>query len=316
MKTIIVSGFGWSGSGAVYDYLSLNSAFYSFPVEYRTIKDPGGIIDLENSIFSRGEHLHIDYALRLFVDLCKMHSSKNGKLSRIGLSYAGKINQNFLEISEQFVRSIVDYEYKGHWWHLSINEAYIAYIFRKFLRRMNLGGLSNMRASLVTQDQFEEAVRLFHRNIFSKVPENNFLLLDQALNPWEGDYLERYFDNAKMIVVDRSPIDIYADLVRNKAYFCADPELSVESRALKYVKFYRGLRNKFSECSMRNVLKVDFEDLILRNASEKIEKFLGVSLCSINQTGDNFDRRKSMANINNFNGITLNEINIIRENLT
>jgi len=261
------------------------------------------------------EHLHIDYALSLFIDLCKMHSRDNSKLSRIGLSYASKINKDFIKISEKFINTIVDYEYNGYWWHLSMNENYIPYIFRKILRRSGLGGLQILRASLVNRGQFEESVKLFHRNIFTQIPDNGCLLLDQALNPWEGDYLKKYFDDAKMIVVDRNPIDIYADLVRNKAYFCADPELSPERRVLQYIKFFRATRKKFDEANSENVLKIDFEDFILRNASRKIEEFLEVPLCSINQTGPNFDLQKSKMNINNFNGLMPIEIDIIRENL-
>lgn len=311
MKIINICGFGWSGSGAVYDYLAANSNFVSYPVEYRTIKDPGGFIDLENSLIKRAEHLHSDFSVKNFRELCSFHSRNNLKFLLTGLSYEKKINQLFLQFVDEFIESLVDYSYKGHWWQLSLREPYLKHLVNKTLRKFNLGGLEMIRSISVSEKKYEDLVKKFHEKLFSSKNNTDFVLLDQSLNPWESIYQNKYFFDARMIVVDRNPVDIYADLVRERAYFCADSNFSPKERALAFIKFYSELRSRYSKSIKSNVLFIKFEDFLNGKSKSDLEGFLGVKLNSLQEKFGAFDHSKSIKNVNNFENISKLEIDLI-----
>ena len=67
LKYICVSGYGWSGSGAVVDLLQEFEGYVSLDIEFRLIKDAYGISDLENFLVYNWDVLRSDKAVKDFL---------------------------------------------------------------------------------------------------------------------------------------------------------------------------------------------------------------------------------------------------------
>ena len=100
---ISVSGYGWSGSGA---YVSLLKEFYGFggpDGEFRLVKDPFGLIDLESSLVNNWDFIRHDVSIRDFLWFCNLLSRKGSLFGKMGLSFEDKLFVNFFLESENYI---------------------------------------------------------------------------------------------------------------------------------------------------------------------------------------------------------------------
>ncbi len=104
-------------------------------------------------------------------------------------------------------------------------------------------------------------------------------MLDQAISPTNINKTLRYFDNAKMIIVDRDPRDIYATMLNEKKF------LGVNSNSVdKYIQWHHSVRKQTAQdvkniLFMKNqVLRLNFEDLFLNyeRTVKDIKDFLDI----------------------------------------
>ena len=72
LRFIAVSGYGWSGSGACIDILREFKGVNGPNNEFRIIKDPYGLLDLENSLVDNWDFVRHDVAIKDFLKYCKV----------------------------------------------------------------------------------------------------------------------------------------------------------------------------------------------------------------------------------------------------
>ena len=76
MKTIIVSGSGYSGSGSIFDYLSSKNDVYTpyYGEEFRLINDPYGIENLFQNFYKNFSINNSSEAINNFIEYCKNYN--------------------------------------------------------------------------------------------------------------------------------------------------------------------------------------------------------------------------------------------------
>ena len=98
--------------------------------------------------------------------------------------------------------------------------------------------------SNIDKDEFYLIVKKFNNNLFKNILTENNLILDQAIPTTNAKYHENYFSNSKIIIVDRDPRDIFADLLRSGGLIGQElAKLDIQS-VNKYVKWHKVLRKK------------------------------------------------------------------------
>mgnify|MGYP005636599633 FL=1 len=126
------------------------------------------------------------------------------------------------------------------------------------------------------------------------------LVIDQAISPTNITDTRRYFEHVKVIIIDRDPRDIYANMIKRNKLFGSDP-LNIDS-ASKYIQWHNRLRT-ISERDKnididKYVLRLSFEDLVLKydTSVEKIIKFLDIDT-QHNNKGMYFSPKYSSKNV-------------------
>ena len=111
MKTILYSGYGYSGGtiiGLIFEELK---GARVLPMEFRLLKERYGICELENSLFESRCTEIIDLAIKDFLWLCKNYSYSNGVFGKIGYDYEKRSNNIFLKATEEYINAISDFKY-------------------------------------------------------------------------------------------------------------------------------------------------------------------------------------------------------------
>ena len=296
LNFICVAGFGYSGSGAVIDLLKEFDQHYVFEKEFRLIKDPDGIIDLENALVKNWGELRSDIAIRRFIDLTNIIGRKQKLFSKIGFNFNDSYNKEFFDCCEKYINELVDIEWNGDWpYHLHDLNWFKLFLYRF---RRKLGGSPDLNDKMYFSspgDGFYRLTRSFLNELFLNVidiEKYNTIVLDQALPPYNPEKYLRYFDSVKVIVVDRDPRDIYLELI-NYSSFPTDP---VEN----FINYFTAQRNAvINNHKSDQILRVNFENLVFRyeKEMEKIYSFLNLSSKDHKNKLTNYFPEKSKKNV-------------------
>ena len=95
--------------------------------------------------------------------------------------------------------------------------------------------------------------RLFHELVQEK--EDNLLILDQLILPYNRQSFDGLFTNLKQIIVDRDPRDVYLDAMTYNAYPITD-------NIYDFISFYESVHSKELIVNDETTLLVNFEDLV------------------------------------------------------
>ena len=133
-KLLIVSGFGWSGSGLLIDVLSSTDNWKKFPVEFRLIKDKGGIIDLINCTEDCARPFNYSIELENFENLCKVLARSNG--IRFGMNYDKFTNNQFSKASNNFINLLKMNHYNSDAFVFQYNNNLLLDFCWKILRKL------------------------------------------------------------------------------------------------------------------------------------------------------------------------------------
>lgn len=290
-KYVIVAGFFASGSSAVVDLLRELRGFYECRAEIRIIKDPYGVKQLEHALVEDWDVVPSTAAVSDFLELCqKCGRIGGGKnlLARYGQSYCKTINPKFQEITREYVESLTDYHYQADYYHYKQKKSYLRYVTdrcRWAVEHVTHGKLKTANRhtkpcyfAKPSREAFERKTKEYFDKLFEPFfdsGEYQHIILDQALSPNDGDYIDRYFSSAKMIVIDRDPRDMFADDLQN------EQSLDALRRSREYAEYYisrqRAMRERIDQ-NNPNILCVRFERLVLDYEKEilRIFDFLGV----------------------------------------
>ena len=266
---ICVSGYGKSGSGACIDLLKEFEHIDGPNREFRIAKDPYGILDLELSIVDNWEFVRHNIAISDFLDYCAMLGRKDGVLKKTGKNFSELLDVDFMKESVEYVNRINDFMYFGD---TMLNRYYLN-SFQSFKQRIKSKfGLSNaipMHFSHPSKDKFLIETKQYLRRIFKNYAENkkiSKIVLDQAISPINIKKTLKYFDNAKLIIVDRDPRDIYATMINEKRLLGSD--IMDKNSVYKYIAWHHAVRKKeiqdIDDSFMQDkVLRLNFENFFL-----------------------------------------------------
>lgn len=282
-----VSGFCSSGSSAVVDLLKEFKGFYVPDAEIRFLRDPYGISALEESLVKNWDLINSSAAISDFWDIMRKSARPKGLFLPMGFGLKDKISPAFLRITESYINKLVDFTYKTDYYHYKFKKSFIKYQvdrYRWAIEHLSKGKLKVTNRNIETcyfahpsHEEFVEATKTFMDELFEyKVQGNGFthVVLDQAVSVNDPDAIHRYFNKAKLIIVDRDPRDMYCDDVNWGDNM--DDHYETKEAAERYV-----LRAKAQRKNIKpdiDVMYLKFEDLIVDydETRMKILHFLGL----------------------------------------
>ncbi|MFX0548030.1 sulfotransferase family protein [Hathewaya histolytica] len=289
IKVITCASYGGTGSSAVTDLLKEFTSVYSLgDFEFTLAHEVDGISDLEHYLVEDNHRLKVDEAIYRFKKLNK----------NISGGYE-KYIENYLELSEKYSDALVDVTWDGCWHRHAERYDYAFKIKRsiknKILRKINpiLSKIRNYEYSYssgykklpmyyvepLDKDVFYSKTREFFTRVFSNVKgydNQEFIAMDQLLPPSNLKRYLNYFNNMKVIVVDRDPRDLY---ILNKEYWkegwIPTDDVNVFCKWFESLRRHMDVYDEDSE----NVLRIKFEDFIYEYDStlQKVMEFLSLN---------------------------------------
>ena len=277
---VSVSGLGYTGSGAVIDLLKeFNDIVVPFEDELTICYMPDGISDLEKVLFSTPvRFMSSDVSFYRFYNVMRQLHKNNQVINKMG--------KNFFTIVKEYLDSITEIKWRGHW-GFDVHQAC-------FIKRIVDFSFPNRMRRVINKLGFKYNRLNFSREMrYSNSPENFLIetkkfisklmkLLNVNLNDkvvfnqlFPGDFPEKYFkyfSSSKVIVVDRDPRDLY---ILVKHYLGDQAAWIPTSNIHDFIKYYSMLR-EFEDTDCKNILRLNFEDLLYSYESsvKKICEFL------------------------------------------
>ena len=268
---IIVLGTSYSGSGAIYDYLSTRSDCFD-PLqgsEYLLPQIPYGLMQLRATTGQAFHHATADYACRKFLSIAAKLARPKGKII-YGKGYENLLPGFMSEISRLVDEAIVSqFPFRIAWWDIdkTISRKLMDLFLERFLRVKNGAQKTYLP---VDEGEFIKLTQNMHDRLFCPPPdsEHKFILLNQAgsgLNPISST---DFFAKRKVILVSRDPRDQFAEM---KLYKKA-------TNVSEFVKWYKAISERIA-FSHPDLYSVNFENFVLNHNQQVSEicKFSGIS---------------------------------------
>lgn len=271
---VSVSGYNFSGSGAVIDLLKEYQEITCVDPEIAFVYLPDGIIDLDYHINAAPTYLNGDAAISRYWNLCKK--------SAVPQKYRKAFNQ----ITQEYLYAIVDETWQGNssfegtrktgssylvWYLKKIYSILLFHYFKKISSASNHTMYLSHHCrnfNTATEDYLNRVVDLFAGN-----SEKRIVVMNQFFSAYQPEKSMKYMQDAKTIVVDRDPRDIYilGKIKRRTQCYPVDD-------AKKFIKYFRTCWENRSNNNSDKVLHVQFEDVIYayEDSVKQIEDFLGI----------------------------------------
>lgn len=286
-----VTGFGWSGSGAVHDLLreydDVHFASYEFDWEFTLLWMVDGIYDLEHKICEKHcRYSDSDKAISRFLHLVSALDSTPA------MGYNKIFNGQFTQICKKYIDDLVQVKFEGRnfdeMMSRSFGERYYQFSKRyfghgvvkkiiPFSDKMIIPNMHTINLSY-NPDNFLERTQSLLDELLSYVRSNDKkpLVTDQVFPPDCPDLFFKYFtEPIKCIIVRRDPRDLY--LLAKHAYNSLIPIPS--SNVDDFILFYKKTIENTKLPNSAHLLNVRFEDLIYNydETIKDIENFIGIS---------------------------------------
>lgn len=279
MSTLCFGGFAGSGGSAIRDIFKEFDRVHLFPNEFRLVKERYGILDLERAIFDDKSPENIDIAIKDFIWLTKNMDFPYSRFSRIGNHYGSITKGQFIPLTQEYIKSIVGYEYSIDWHLLQFKKNHFQQITHRIKKKFKAASSpQNAYYVSLSQDEFISLTKKYISQIIISSSKSDFnaVALHNAIPPFGGSITSRsmkYFDNVKLIIVDRDPRDIFLDLPNNK-YLPNNDDIMMKAKG--FVAFSKKQRADIKHLNAsQNVLFLKFEDLVFdyENVLKKIINF-------------------------------------------
>lgn len=280
-------GFGFTGSGAVLDYLrEYENIAINEKVELSFIYDPDALLDLENAICKTPiRYYSADAAIKKFKDYMLSYEMRKYMSRTI-------CEQNYKAIVEQYISDITKISWYGFWHFDKRRISKLGFLLKyklgwKYLRifdKLNkpiptsYPNNSKIRVP-VDSDVFIERTKKFIKDVAKNMgigmnSESGIIVLDQPFPANIPQLVYHLFwDDCKTIVVNRDPRDLYVFV---KKYARLDANFIPYEDCRAFIEFYK---YQMSICNYDDsVLCINFEDLIydFDNISQQICNFINI----------------------------------------
>ena len=322
-------GFAASGGSALRDLFYEYTELFVFPAEFRLLKEKNGLLDLEKALFISKSPDNIDLAIRDFKKLAYDLARITTKFTRFGFSYDKFTDKNFTKFANNFIDEITDYKYP-----LNTHN----YDFRKSTFKSQLDRYASRllpysffeKDAYMAYPKYESFMRsakkllnLTFQAAFMKEGFNpKYIGLHNIVNPFtlEGIYNSyKYFDDFKMIIIDRDPRDIFIDFPHHR-YLPRNVDNVAKAKC--FIHFFKSLRKKIKEVAqLEFCLILSFEELVINydETLKKIEAFLGISDKNASLKKKLFSPEDSIKNIKKYKKLDCiydSSIKLIEDELT
>jgi hypothetical protein len=294
MKFIDISGFGHSGKSIITDLLREFNGYqvphYNF--EFNLLRIQGGLLDLKYALNDNWSPIRSDAAIRRFRKLinrigpsAKFSNPASLFLSN-GMNYDMHFKGQFSDISNDYVNSLVNYEYQGEWPYPMIEEPSWKQFYQRLFNRMHLVKHFNSHITVAAPSNFIKLTREYLDRLFNSIKEeqNKNFVMHNAVEPYSPVSALDLFSNARVIIVQRDPRDIYASNFVKEGVYNPTFENSTNwrmkqsflitdniERFIERQKIYFDMvRQKEDD---NRVLRLQYEDVIF-NYDQNINKIL------------------------------------------
>lgn len=308
---LIVAGYMGTGASAAVDIVKEFKGSYNFETEIRMIKDPYGLHELEQTVLSTNwDVIRSSTAVWDFIDASKIWSRFGGNpLSAPGLSYKKRINKDYMRYTYEFVTEICDCEFRCDFYSDAFRKNYLQYVIdrnRRYIEKITKGKLriANRKTRQdylckPSEERFLSALKKYLMQIFTPVntvDDVRIIILDQAISGNNPLLVTRYFENGKIIIVDRDPRDIYVDNMEYPDFLVKNPNSIQEAK--KFCQFFLASREENKQ-NHPNILYLQFENLVSNYEDElvKIRSFLNLSAEDHLRKGEFFNPMESRKNM-------------------
>lgn len=308
MRIISCTGYYGTGSSAVTDYISEFSTCLSMTdYEFRFVHDPGGISDLEYHLVENHNRHNSGHALKRYLNYTKFLNG-NFLIKKYNRYFGG----SWARYSQQYVEDLTDFTFRGYWPWDVIDRGNTFYIVNRVINKLcrlywRVTCPEDWRdksfielpkevtlCSAPGEEKFLRLTRRYIHDLFASINTDNlpFVMVDQIVPPSNLSRYLRYFDDIRVIVVDRDPRDIF--LLEKYCYRSrVIPLDSVEV----FCRWFRYVRNDQKDPTDR-VLHVQFEDMVYfyDQTMAKIRDWVGLDEQDHIKKRENFDPSSSIRN--------------------
>lgn len=308
MKYIFTCGFGWSGSSAIVDLLRELDGFWESETEFRLVKERYGLQDLEYAMTENWDQIETDMAIQDFQWLIKhLNHSVSSKMPMkwfdyAGLGYEDFFEKDFLNKTEKFLDNFIVDRYLNDWcfWDFKVGDKPLTVFFNKVKKKLKV---SPSRYSYMTspcsREEYYKCVKSYMDALFEGVAKKydaEYVILDQGVMGHRPEKAFDYFNNSKVVIIDRDPRDIYVDLIQCNGLIGND--LAQKDDAKKYIDWHKAMRGIFKQ-EHENILRLRFEGLVLdyEKTLTIIYDFLGISSSRHSKKREYFKPEQSAKNI-------------------
>lgn len=218
--SIIILGSGYSGSGAVADYVAGRDDICD-PLngrEFSIIQNPYGILPFYTSVYDSFYPTVAAEALNQLEWFLKQagvpkRASKCGfDFNRIIIDYQAKVDRYIEAVTA------VDYPFRNQFFLMKHGR--VRSLSREFARRYFKRSTATMQRIPVTREAFLEITREFLHTLVADSPHLNpnaaGVIFNQAGSYWCPELSGSLFQNSRVIRVSRDPRDQFAELKSKK----------------------------------------------------------------------------------------------------
>ena len=246
LNKIIVIGSGNSGSGAVFDYLSSQKSNLSFlnGKEFRIIHDPDGLTDLYINNYVNFSINNSASAFERFKKVLDKFEKKNKqkKLRPVFKKFFNKVIRLNYNAYPEFYKNRIYFKKKLNFY---VNRV----VFKKKIKELEL---MNMTLP-VEEKKFIKESQILINNIIKIIHKNNIkfknVIFNQSANYWNINLSTKFFDNKKIIIVDRDPRSIFWSMKRTEAFSYPGHDVNT------FIKWYKEIQIKFDK-NIKNKNKI------------------------------------------------------------
>lgn len=276
---VSVAGYGSTGSSAVVNLLEEVEDCHVVRGEFRFIQDPDGLEDLCSNLKNSWGWVRSDAFIRRFIRFTNILGRKPTYF-KFGENLDNLFKNKFFKYRDEFLNQVIDTCWNGYWFYHDYHERNKLQTFiEHFKRHTRKYGVSKQTIRKMTKKSDMYFVRHdvdinkyaeeFINKLFLELvqgKENNKIILDQLILPYNRKNFQGLFKNLKQIVVDRDPRDVYLDAMTYNAY-------PITEDINTFISFYESVHTKEDIRNDENTLFVKFEDLIYHYEETKNDIF-------------------------------------------
>ncbi len=270
--------------------------------EFRFIQDPNGIADLEDRLLKNNSRLNSDRAIYEYLKLIKILNSNYTNKFWEKSFYKKIFNNKFLEYSEEYISNLTDMEWSGYWHDIEFRNFTLKNRIKNFIIRLisykykRINKIKNRRMYYSYPiENFYKETKQYLSKLFSEISKLDTLALDQLVPCCNTERYLNYFEDIKVIIVDRDPRDLY---ILNKEIWKEDitPCKNVDD----FIKHFKLVRKhqKYEKENSEKILRIRFEDTIYfyEDTMKKINLFLQIEEFKHSYPKRYFNPQKSIYN--------------------